>query len=162
MAEVADEAGVGFVDLFTSDAGTVRIHRRAADAQRRPPQRRRLSRPLAPILDRALFGEQGVTEPAIDAERIRAEIADKNFHWWHRYRAVNGYSIYGTRGEAGSDGTYRNRDVMERERAILDQMTANRDRRIWALARGEASPRRGGRRQHATVHQPEDQRRRRR
>ena len=28
---------------------------------------------------------------------------DKNFHWWHRYRAVNGYSIYGDRGEAGFD-----------------------------------------------------------
>ena len=29
---------------------------------------------------------------------------------------------------------------MERERAILDQMTANRDRRIWPLARGEDIP----------------------
>ena len=69
---------------------------------------------------------------------LRAEIKDKNFHWWHRYRAVNGYSIYGKRGLAGEDGTgtYNNRDVMERERVILDEMTANRDHRIWALAKG--------------------------
>ncbi|MEZ6042368.1 MAG: hypothetical protein R3C20_17835 [Planctomycetaceae bacterium] len=52
--------------------------------------------------------------------------------------AVNGYSIYGARGEAGSDGTYRNREVMEREREILDEMTANRDQRIWAVAQGKS------------------------
>ncbi|MCA9129448.1 MAG: HEAT repeat domain-containing protein, partial [Planctomycetales bacterium] len=72
---------------------------------------------------------------------LKAAIDDKNFHWWHRYRAVNGFSIYGDRGLAGTDGTYNNRDVMERERAILDQMTANRDQRIWSIARGgSASP----------------------
>ena len=37
----------------------------------------------------------------------------------------------------GFDGTYRNRDVMERERAILDQMCANRDHRIWAIAQSK-------------------------
>ncbi len=72
--------------------------------------------------------------------KVQAEIDNKNFHWWHRYRAVNGFSIYGARGLAGSDGTYNNRDVMERERAILDQMTAIRDARIWAVASGESVP----------------------
>ena len=67
---------------------------------------------------------------------LLAELKDKNFHWFHRYRAVNGFSIYGDRGLAGNDGTYNNRDVMERERAILDQMAANRDKRIWTLAAG--------------------------
>jgi putative membrane-bound dehydrogenase-like protein len=92
---------------------------------------------FAPILDRALFGPGGPTQ--VDPT-IKAEVSDKNFHWWHRYRAVNGYSIYGSRGKAGSDGTYNNTDVMERERAILDQMTANRDARIWTLARGQQVP----------------------
>jgi len=90
---------------------------------------------LAPILNDALFGNGGPT--AID-QKLKAEIANKNFHWWHRYRAVNGFSIYGARGLAGGDGTYNNRDVMERERAILDQMTAIRDARIWAVASGES------------------------
>lgn len=92
-------------------------------------------RAFAPILDRALFGQEKAAAKA-DPDVIAA-IHDKNFHWWHRYRAVNGYSIYGKRGEAGFDGTYRNREVMEREREILDQMTANRDVRIWAAAQGK-------------------------
>ena len=93
---------------------------------------------LAHILDTELFGKEGAPE-SIDPA-VKREIDDKNFHWFHRYRAVNGYSIYGARGKAGSDGTYDNTDVMERERAILDQMTANRDERIWAIASGKSVP----------------------
>lgn len=92
---------------------------------------------FAPILVQALFGESGPTQVN---STLKEQIDDKNFHWWHRYRAVNGYSIYGSRGKAGSDGTYNNTDVMERERAILDQMTANRDARIWAISRGDSVP----------------------
>jgi len=91
---------------------------------------------LAPLFMTALGLE---CQPEI-SQALRSEVDDKNFHWWHRYRAVNGYSIYGKRGLAGSDGTYNNREVMERERTILDQMTASRDQRIWALAKGESVP----------------------
>ncbi|MFT7629160.1 MAG: putative membrane-bound dehydrogenase-like protein [Mariniblastus sp.] len=96
---------------------------------------------FAPILNTALFGEikSNATADAI-AQSIKSVVDDKNFHWWHRYRAVNGFSIYGTRGKAGSDGTYNNEDVMERERTILDQMTANRDARISAIAQGKSVP----------------------
>jgi putative membrane-bound dehydrogenase-like protein len=91
---------------------------------------------LAPIFLQRLIGKDpaGPVNP-----KIRALVDDKNFHWWHRYRSVNGYSIYGQRGSAGKDGsgTYNNRDVMNREHAILDQMTANRDARIWQLASGK-------------------------
>ncbi|WP_075084046.1 PVC-type heme-binding CxxCH protein [Mariniblastus fucicola] len=92
---------------------------------------------FAPILMTALFGESNAKVSFDDS--IKSVVDDKNFHWWHRYRAVNGFSIYGIRGGAGQDGSgkFNNRMVMERERAILDQMTANRDERIWALARGE-------------------------
>ena len=93
---------------------------------------------FAHFLDRALFGKAGAPGPV--SQNLKEEVDDKSFHWWHRYRAVNGYSIYGKRGEAGFEGTYRNREVMERERAILDQMCDNRDRRIWALAQGRSVP----------------------
>lgn len=89
---------------------------------------------LAPILNKALFGKSG-KDLKVNPQ-LKTAIQDKNFHWWHRYRAVNGFSIYGTRGQAGSDGTYNNEDVMERERAILDQMTVNRDQHLWAVAQG--------------------------
>jgi putative membrane-bound dehydrogenase-like protein len=95
---------------------------------------------FAPTLNQVLFGP---AEKAIEIDSsIKSVVDDKNFHWWHRYRAVNGFSIYGSRGTAGRDGSkkYNNRDVMERERAILDQMTANREARVWALAAGKEMP----------------------
>lgn len=132
LKAVADKTGVGFIDLFhptqrlfeTSDEQLTLNGAHLNDAGYRA---------LAPIFMEGLFGETGDTFN----EQLRAEIEDKNFHWWHRYRAVNGFSIYGDRGAAGSDGTYNNTDVMERERAILDQMTANRDQRIWKVAQGK-------------------------
>ncbi|MAG94887.1 MAG: azurin [Planctomycetaceae bacterium] len=134
MAEVARKTEAGFVDLFAptkmlfekSDERLTLNGAHLNDAGYAA---------LAPILDRALFGKP--TNASSANPRLKAEIDDKNFHWWHRYRAVNGYSIYGKRGTAGSDGTYRNREVMERERAILDEMCANRDQRIWQLAQGK-------------------------
>jgi putative membrane-bound dehydrogenase-like protein len=137
MAKVAAEAGVGFADVFsptkalfeqTSERLTLNsIH--LSDAGYRA---------FAPIFDEALFGLDGA--PTTFNARLKAEIDDKSFHWWHRYRAVNGYSIYGPRGEAGSDGTYRNREVMERERGILEQMSEVRDQRIWSIAAGDSQP----------------------
>ncbi len=133
LSDVAESTGVGFVDLF----------RPTRELFESSDQRLTLNGchlnddgylALAPILDEGLFGGNG--ESSINPA-LKAEIDDKNFHWWHRYRAVNGFSIYGDRGQAGFDGTYRNRDVMERERAILDEMCANRDQRIWALAQGQ-------------------------
>ena len=137
LANVATATGVQFVDLFHS---TKQLFEKSE--QRLTLNGAHLNaagyRALAAILDRGLFGEGGDEAKINDA--VKGEVDDKNFHWWHRYRAVNGYSIYGARGKAGSDGTYNNTDVMERERAILDQMTANRDQRIWAVAQGRRVP----------------------
>ena len=136
LKSVAAKNNVGFADVFTP---TKKLFE--GDASRMTLDGLQLNdagyRALSDILNKALFGKLKKTA---DDKKLRAEIADKNFHWWHRYRAVNGFSIYGTRGKAGSDGTYNNTDVMERERSILDQMTANRDKRIWAVASGESVP----------------------
>ena len=137
LKEVAEATGAGFVDLFrpTRDLFEATDERLTIDgAHLNPTGYQR----LAPILTDALVGDgPDAVEPA-----VLAEVDDKNFHWWHRYRAVNGYSIWGPRGEAGMDGTqtYNNRDVMNRELEILDTMTANRDERIWAVAAGESVP----------------------
>ena len=136
LKEVAEATGVGFVDLFRP---TLRLFQSSEErltlngAHLNPLGYQK----LAPILDEGLFGAGGAGEVA---PALLDEIDDKNFHWWHRYRAVNGYSIWGPRGLAGSDGTYNNRDVMNRELEILDQMTANRDERVWAVAQGESVP----------------------
>ncbi|MFH5802765.1 PVC-type heme-binding CxxCH protein [Alienimonas sp. DA493] len=136
LRSVAETTGVGFVDLFRP---TLKLFRETDE--RLTLNGAHLNEAgyeaLAPILDAGLFGE-GTPESPNPA--VVAELNDKNFHWWHRYRAVNGYSIWGPRGLAGSDGTYNNRDVMNRELAILDQMTANRDERVWTLAGGGTVP----------------------
>jgi putative membrane-bound dehydrogenase-like protein len=135
LKKVAEDSNVVFADIFTPTKALFE----------RTDQQLTLNgshlnndgyKALAPILMTALGGTPR-TEPASAA--LIAESKDKSFHWWHRYRAVNGYSIYGKRGLAGKtgDGKYDNRDVMERERAILDQMTANRDARVWALVQGK-------------------------
>lgn len=135
MARVAKVTGVGFVDLYTP---TKKLFE--SSDQRLTLNGSHLNeagyRALAPILMQGMFAVE--SKPDWDQlADLKAEIDDKNFHWWHRYRAVNGFSIYGDRGAAGSDGTYNNTDVMERERSILDQMAANRDQRIWAIGKGE-------------------------
>ena len=133
LAETAKETEVGFVDLFgpTQRLFAELKQRLTLDGAHLNSTGYRL---VAPLLNAGLFGTEG---PPKTNALLKEAVEDKNFHWWHRYRAVNGYSIYGARGNAGSDGTYRNRDVMEREREILDQMCATRDRRIWSVAQGK-------------------------
>ncbi len=146
IKEVADETGVAFADVFTPTKPIMESQPvRPIDEQFTG------SDPLltldgchfspagyaafGPILNDSLFGK--TSEGITPSEQLIAEIDDKNFHWWHVYRAANGYSIYGPRGEAGSDGTYRNREVLERELAILEQMSETREARAWALAQGK-------------------------
>ena len=141
MAEVAAEKNVSFADvftptkaLFTESSETLTLNgAHLNDAGYKQ---------FAPILMNAVWGKDVAVKSELDSAKmnsLRNEIKDKNFHWWHRYRSVNGFSIYGDRGKAGKDGTgtYNNRDVMERERTILDEMVANRDSRIWKLASGK-------------------------
>jgi putative membrane-bound dehydrogenase-like protein len=136
LANAAQEAGAGFADVFTPTKELFRASKKRLTLNGAHLNDEGYAA-FALILDTALFGKGGPTsvDPA-----VKTAVEDKSFHWWHRYRSVNGFSIYGSRGKAGSDGTYNNTDVMERERAILDQMTANRDARIWSLASGETAP----------------------
>ncbi len=139
LRKVASVTGVGFVDLFhpTQQAFESSDQRLTLNGSH---LNRAGYKMLGPVLMQGLFGQSSTSLDGERARAVKAQIDDKNFHWWHRYRAVNGFSIYGDRGLAGSDGTYNNRDVMERERAILDQMTANRDQRVWQVAGGQSVP----------------------
>ena len=135
MGEVAKAHKVPFVDLFAPSKAMFAATNEKLTYSGAHLTKQGYKQLAAPFIT-ALTGEK----PNEFNEKLHTEVTDKNFHWWHRYRAVNGYSIYGTRGLAGKDGTgtYNNRDVMERERQILDQMCANRDQRIWKTASGES------------------------
>ena len=92
---------------------------------------------LAHIIDNALFAQAShVNRTMTGLEKIRQAVLDKNFTWYNRYRTVDGYSIFGGRADLAFVGGQTNRVVMQREMEVLDVMTANRDKRIWAVAQG--------------------------
>jgi glucose/arabinose dehydrogenase/lysophospholipase L1-like esterase len=151
MKEVAAARSVRFVDLFTptrqayasapSPFTSNGVHLTAVGNRR-----------VAEMIDRSLFGAPRVT-PATLLARIRQAVIDKNTYWYNRYRVTDGYSTYGERAfltfikgnprnvnpnqvTNRADVLPSNYESMQRELTVLDVMTSNRDRRIWAIARG--------------------------
>ena len=130
MRQVATDYKIPFVDLFTSTQRLMQkysqnltfngVHLTEYGYQQ-----------LAPVLMKSLFGKSPQFTAA--TENIRAEVIEKDFQFFHRYRAVNGYYVYGARNRV-----WNNEAVMENERKKLDEMTAIRDRRIWKVARCES------------------------
>jgi len=97
-------------------------------------------RALAPVIYKALFAAE---PPATDAalEKIRAAVLVKNDAWLSRYRTVDQYNIFGGRStigyESGKGGPkIDNRAVLWPELKVRDVMTENREKRVWALAKG--------------------------
>jgi glucose/arabinose dehydrogenase len=153
MGEVAAAKNVTFVDLF---APSLKLY-----AENKAPltiQGIHLNgegnRLIAQVIDRALFGDTPKYSEAL-LTRLRQAVVDKDFYWFHRYRVTDGYSTYGDRAfltfvrgtprnvnanqlakVAKEDVLPSNYDVLQRELPMLDQMTANRDRHIWAVAQG--------------------------
>jgi glucose/arabinose dehydrogenase/lysophospholipase L1-like esterase len=78
------------------------------------------------------------------AAEIRPAVVDKNFYWYNRYRVTDGYSTYGDRaflkfseGPGGYGEGLSNYSVGQRELEVLDTLTANRDKVVWAAAQGK-------------------------
>ncbi len=138
MAEVAKANDVPFVDLFTPSQ---QLYAKAA--QPLTINGIHLSedgnRQLAPVLAEALFGKAAGPIDWAALEPLRKAVLDKNFHWFHRYRTTDGYSTYGGRADLKFVDGQTNREVVQRELEVLDVMTANRDRKIWARRRGATS-----------------------
>ncbi len=68
-------------------------------------------------------------------EKLRQAVVDKDFYWFSRYRTVDGFNVFGGRSTLTFNGQ-SNADVMKREMEVFDAMTANRDKRVWAIADG--------------------------
>ncbi len=136
MAEIAQAHHVRFVDLFhptqqlyiqSVQPYTINGVHLTAEGNHQ----------LAIIIDHALFPEGPLVKRDAQAfEKLRQTVLEKNFYWFNRYRTVDGYSIYGGRADLRFVDGQTNRIVMQREMEVLDAMTANRDRRIWAVAQG--------------------------
>jgi hypothetical protein len=70
-------------------------------------------------------------------EELREAVLDKNMHWNNRYRARDGNDVWGGRSTLAFVDDQTNAEVLQHELTMLDVMTANRDERVWARAKGE-------------------------
>lgn len=131
MARVAKECRVGFVDVFATTRAAMQggakrealtfngVHLNAAGY-----------RVFAEDLFRGMFGE---TAPEPRAE-LKAVVEDKSRQFFRRYRALNAFYIYG--GRAKPYGVVNFPGELQK----LDELVANRDRHLWALAQGKVGP----------------------
>ncbi len=148
MAEIARANGVPFVDLFkpsqqlfadaASKGASLTVNGfLLTDAG---------DKALAPDIFKGLFSEDA---PPLN-EPLRAAVNEKNRQWHQRYRTMDGYNVYGGRSalayQPGKGGFITDRNaqaphvsnykVMQEEMSQRDVLTANRDQRVWAVARG--------------------------
>lgn len=126
MAEVATRMQVGFANVFEatkqamagdSDLTINGVHLNDAGYK-----------VFADALFEAVFGK---TAPPRNDELL-ATIVDKNNQYFRRYRPLNTYYYTGSRNKS-----YGYLDFLPAMRN-LEIMTANRDKRIWAIAQGKS------------------------
>ena len=144
--QIAKEKGVAFIDTFTP------MQRALADSDEpltvNGVHLNHLgNRRLAEILLGAFGVETARSAAGVPrAERdevspLRAAVLEKNRMWFMRYRAPDGYNVYGGRSKkvyAGSESgrLFPNFDVLQREMDYLDALTKDLDGVIWARANG--------------------------
>lgn len=136
MQQVAAANGVTFVDLFKPS-------QQAYESNAEPLTvngihlRNEGYAALAPAIFKGLFGKDA---PAPNAKLVEA-VNEKNWQWHQRYRTVDGYNVYGGRSQMayaqGKGGPeLKNYKVMQEEMSQRDVMTANREKRVHAIAKG--------------------------
>lgn len=146
MGEVARQYGVTFVDLYTPWTELTPDPAWSINGVHLTTEGNFV---LANTILKALFGVPPISaEKRLQLEPLRQAVLAKNFYWFHRYRVTDGYSTYGDRaflrfseGPGGYGEGLSNYTVGQRELEMLDLMTANRDRVIWAVANSQQNAR---------------------
>lgn len=95
------------------------------------------SESLARLIEEQLFGPSTRSSSQAQANSLRDTVLNKNLHWFNRYRTTDGYNVYGGRSSLKYVDDLSNYTVLQRELEVLDAMTANFDRDIWEMARGD-------------------------
>jgi putative heme-binding domain-containing protein len=138
MQQVAALNNVRFVDLF---APTLKVYESQGKRLTINGIHLNLFGDMAVALeiDEALFGPRAKRDETVETlHPLRTAVNDKNFYWFNRYRTVDGYSIFGGRADLKFTDGQTNRVVMQREMEVLDDMTVNRDKVVWAAAQGKS------------------------
>ena len=159
MRKVAGSSEVTFVDLF--DASRKLYQQVAGEGESLTINGFLLSdrgdRLLGKEIAEKLMGPAVRSDRSDDnlADRLlklREAVNEKNEQWHARYRTVDGNNVYGGRSalayqpEKGGFISDRNAEapyvsnykVMQEEMSQRDVLTANRDRKVWAAAKGES------------------------
>lgn len=130
MADAAAEKQVVFVDLFEA---TKKLYAESGEPLTINGVHLNEAGNLAvaQVIVKELAGSlPGIQDARFD--KLRQAVLNKNGRWFNRYRATDGNDVWGGRSEL-----HGNFETLQRELVMLDSMTANRDKRIWAVARGE-------------------------
>jgi len=133
----AKEAGVSYVDLFHPSMELFKAAKSPLTINGAHLSDEG-NRQLAEVIATALMSRKVSSTPAM--EPLRAAVVDKSTIWHNRYRASDGNDIWGSRAKLSFVSNQTNADVLQHELLMLDVMTANRDKRIWARARGQDAP----------------------
>lgn len=137
MAKVCRELAVPYIDLYTPMAARYRsapapltingIHLTDQGNQ-----------VLSGVIEAALLGSETPAD-RLSVELRRAVLA-KNKLWFNRYRATDGYNVYGNRSFLKYTNDQTNREVLQREMEILDALTRRHTEQLWTLAAGRPEP----------------------
>ena len=134
MREVCESKKVSFVDLFepsknlyakSSKPLTMNGIHLLEDGEKA----------ISEVILKSLFPNEKPKANAAQLDKLQRAVADRNYHWYSRYRVVDGYNVFGGRSKLAWFGQ-SNADVMMREMEIFDVKTANRDKQVWAIAKG--------------------------
>ncbi|MCA9185730.1 MAG: HEAT repeat domain-containing protein [Pirellulaceae bacterium] len=144
MGEAATAKGIVFVDLTNLAAARVKAATHEDSLTTNGLfLNERGDAVAAAVIFQALFGRSAPSDRQSLA-KLRAAVNDKNAYWYQRYRATDGYSTFGDRaflkfseGPGGYGDGLSNYSVTQRELEVIDVMTANRDRVVWAAAAGK-------------------------
>jgi glucose/arabinose dehydrogenase/azurin/lysophospholipase L1-like esterase len=156
MSQVANARGVRFVDLF---APTKALYAAAKSPLTMDGVHlnREGNRQVAEMIDRELFGARPRAYTQAYLTALQKAVADRNFQWFNRYRTTDAFATFGDRAFLTfirtnprdvnparvqfnkEDVLPTNYEVLEREVAVLDVLTSNRDRQIWRIAKGLTS-----------------------
>ena len=128
IRELASQRGLLFVDLYAQSLGWYQGKARALTQDGM-----RYNNAGLAVLGQALADAVFVPgAPKGDAGAVAKAVEDKNWHWEKFLKVPNGVHVYGRRNKPFGPDNYPD------ELTKLAELLANRDRAIWAAARGVA------------------------